>query len=87
MKNVLLSIVLFLLAFTSQAQSSIVSGNVSDSLGPLPGVNIVIKGTSKGTQTDFDGNYTLSASINDTLIYTYVGFKPVNHVITHLQTY
>ena len=40
----------------TQAQD--VSGNVSDVNGPLPGASVLVKGTTNGTQTDFDGNYT-----------------------------
>lgn len=50
-----------------------VTGTVSDSNGPLPGVNIKVKGTSVGTQTDFDGNYSVDAN-NGTLVYSYVGY-------------
>ena len=51
-----------------------ISGTVRDASGPLPGVNVIIKGTSNGTQTDFDGNYTITASTGDILVYSYVGF-------------
>ncbi|QLE02311.1 SusC/RagA family TonB-linked outer membrane protein [Galbibacter sp. BG1] len=43
---------------------------------PLPGVNIMILGTSKGTQTDFDGNYTIEAAPGDVLKFSYLGMKP-----------
>src|SRR5690606_32778022 len=39
---------------------TVVSGSVSDDMGPMPGVNIIVKGTSIGTQSDFDGNYSLT---------------------------
>lgn len=53
-----------------------ISGFVKDAYGaPLPGANIVVKGTSNGTQTDFDGKYTLNDVADDAvLIITYVGF-------------
>ena len=55
------SILLFLLMFASgYAQNLTVSGEVVDAEGlPLPGVNVFIVGTSQGTTTNFDGNYTL----------------------------
>ncbi|PZD77538.1 TonB-dependent receptor [Mesonia sp. K7] len=66
------------LAFMVQltfAQQKTVSGTVTDDQGmPLPGVNIVIKGTTVGTQTDFDGNYSLMAASGDVLVFSYVGF-------------
>ncbi|MBC9795446.1 SusC/RagA family TonB-linked outer membrane protein [Sinomicrobium weinanense] len=66
----------------AQAQIT-VSGTVSDAAGPLPGANIVVKGTNNGAQTDFDGNYTLSGVAEDAvLVFSYIGFKnqeiPVN---------
>lgn len=66
-----------LLFFTqlSLAQEKSISGTVTDGSGvPLPGVNIVVKGTTNGTQTDFDGIYTISASQGDVLVFSYVGF-------------
>ncbi|MBC9797983.1 TonB-dependent receptor plug domain-containing protein [Sinomicrobium sp. FJxs] len=53
-----------------------VSGTVMDEQGlPLVGANIVEKGTTNGTQTDFDGNFTLSAGPNVTLVISYIGFR------------
>ncbi|UOQ77524.1 SusC/RagA family TonB-linked outer membrane protein [Hymenobacter sp. 5516J-16] len=52
-----------------------VSGRVVDEKGAaLPGVNVVVKGSSTGTQTDADGRYTLTAPDNATLIFSFVGF-------------
>ena len=52
-----------------------ISGTVSTSDGsPLPGVNVLVKGTSTGTQTDFDGKYTLEVSSGDILVFSYIGF-------------
>jgi iron complex outermembrane receptor protein len=53
-----------------------VSGTVSDANGPLPGASVVVQGTTNGTQTDFDGNYTLSNVGSDAvLVVSYIGFK------------
>ena len=41
---------------------------------PLPGVNVVIKGTSTGTSTDFDGNYRIDLNNGDILVFSYVGY-------------
>ncbi|MGO2356703.1 MAG: SusC/RagA family TonB-linked outer membrane protein [Mesonia sp.] len=72
-------ILTLLLAFVVQitfAQEKTVSGTVTDDQGlPLPGVNIIIKGTSSGTQTDFDGIYNLEASNGSTLVFSYIGFE------------
>ncbi len=60
---------------TANGQQLKVTGNVTDEQNlPLPGVNIIIKGTSSGTQTDFDGNYTIMASKGDILSFTYIGY-------------
>jgi TonB-dependent SusC/RagA subfamily outer membrane receptor len=67
--------VLFLVGSFVAAQQS-VSGTVADSAGvPLPGVNVVIKGTNTGASTDFDGNFTIDAADTDVLIFSFVGFK------------
>ncbi|MBT8187131.1 MAG: SusC/RagA family TonB-linked outer membrane protein, partial [Croceitalea sp.] len=59
----------------SPTVQSTISGTVVDSNGaPLPGANVVVKGTSNGTQTDFDGNYTITADSNATLVFSYIGF-------------
>ncbi|GGK21456.1 SusC/RagA family TonB-linked outer membrane protein [Yeosuana aromativorans] len=42
---------------------------------PLPGVNVIIKGTSTGTATDFDGNYQINVKNGDVLVFSYVGYK------------
>ncbi len=53
-----------------------VSGTVSDVNGPLPGASVVLQGTTTGTQTDFDGNYTLSnVDPNGTLVFSYIGYS------------
>lgn len=52
-----------------------VSGVVSDETGPLPGATVAIKGTSTGTTTDFDGNYTLNNVPEDaTLVFSFIGY-------------
>ena len=57
-------------------QENIVSGKVVDGSGlPIPGVNILIVGTSVGTQTDFDGKYSLKAKKGNVLQFSYMGFK------------
>lgn len=72
-------ILTLLLAFVVQltfGQEKTVSGTVTDADGlPVPGVNVIIKKTSTGTQTDFDGNFSISAAPNQVLQFTYVGFK------------
>lgn len=52
-------------------------GHVLDESGlPLPGANVMLKGTDVGTTTDFDGLYSINASSNQVLVFSYVGFNP-----------
>ncbi|GGH34620.1 TonB-dependent receptor [Mangrovimonas yunxiaonensis] len=78
MKTKFSGILTLFLAFVVQlslAQEKTISGTVSDENGlPLPGVNVIVKGTSSGTQTDFDGNYSISANTGDVLAYSFVGY-------------
>jgi len=55
-------------------EAQTVSGTVSDNQGPLPGATVVVKGTATGTTADFDGNYSISASAGDVLVFSYVGY-------------
>ncbi len=63
----------FLCFGITQAQE--VSGTVSDASGPLPGASVLEKGTTNGTQTDFDGNYTLEVEAGAVLVVSYIGYK------------
>ncbi|MBU2946959.1 SusC/RagA family TonB-linked outer membrane protein [Zobellia uliginosa] len=66
----------------SYAQEKSISGNVTDEDGlPLPGVSVVVIGTTNGTQTDFDGNYTINAEEGQSLRYSYIGQKTVKREI------
>ncbi|NER12833.1 SusC/RagA family TonB-linked outer membrane protein [Leptobacterium flavescens] len=79
MKQNLFTFVLFVVMFVSNsfAQNINVTGTVTSSSdgSPLPGVNILVVGTTNGTQTDFDGKYTISASVGDVLRFSYLGLK------------
>ncbi|MFD2543562.1 SusC/RagA family TonB-linked outer membrane protein [Lacinutrix gracilariae] len=78
MKTKFSGILTLLLAFVVQftfAQEKTISGTVSDENGlPLPTATVIIQGTSTGTSTDFDGNYSISAKQGDVLIFSYVGY-------------
>src|SRR5580698_9262156 len=59
-----------------------VKGVVKDETGlPLPGVSVKIKGTSTGTQTGIDGQYTIDAKAGDVLVFTYVGYMTLEVVV------
>ena len=73
----------FLLVQQTYAQEKQITGTVTSKADgiPIPGVNVIVKGTSNGTQTDFDGNYTLTASNGDTLIFSYVGMTSAEVIV------
>ncbi|AEE19803.1 SusC/RagA family TonB-linked outer membrane protein [Dokdonia sp. 4H-3-7-5] len=76
MKTKFSGILTLLLAFVVQVSlaQTTVSGTVTEENGPLPGANVIVKGTATGTQTDFDGNYSIQASPTDVLIFSFVGY-------------
>ena len=78
---------IFLLGFSSQAyagggesplpavqQTKKITGTVSDVQGPIIGASVVVKGTSNGVATDFDGNFTLNVSQGQTVVISYIGY-------------
>ncbi|KAF2515684.1 SusC/RagA family TonB-linked outer membrane protein [Flavobacterium foetidum] len=67
-------ILLFLLSTQMKAQTA-VTGTVSDASGPIPGVNVTLKGTKTGVSTGFDGNYVINAPSNGVLVFSFIGFK------------
>jgi len=78
MKNYVLKKFLFLVLMLSGSVllAQTVTGTVTESSGPLPGVNVSVKGTQNGTTTDFDGNYTLNNISNgDVIVFSYLGYK------------
>jgi iron complex outermembrane receptor protein len=85
MKQLILRCIFLFSAITwaGVLQAQTVTGTVTEPNGPLPGANVLVKGTTNGTTTDFDGNYTINDVPSDaTLIFSYVGFAqqeiPVN---------
>lgn len=78
---------LFVLTSLVNAQENTISGTVSDLDGvPLPGVNILVKGTTTGTQSDFDGNYSILAGDGQTLVFSYLGQRTVERIIDGSNT-
>jgi iron complex outermembrane receptor protein len=74
-RRIILSIFL-LFTIVIHAQSYQVNGTVTDvNSQPLPGVSVMVEGTSRGTTTDFDGNYMIKVSLNENLIFSYVGYN------------
>ena len=79
-KTIQLSFMLFGVLFF--AQENIVSVTIeSIDGGPLPGASVFERGTTKGTQTDFDGNYKITASKGAVLIFSYLGMKSIAKIV------
>ncbi|MEL0454822.1 SusC/RagA family TonB-linked outer membrane protein [Flavobacteriaceae bacterium SZ-1-7] len=78
MKTKFSGILTLLLAFVVQitfAQEKTISGTVSDGSGlPLPGATVLVKGTTNGTSSDFDGNYAIRTSQGSILVFSFVGY-------------
>jgi hypothetical protein len=65
-----------LVAQITFAQERVVSGTVSDNAGlPIPGVNVLVKGTQTSTQTDFDGKFSIKVAPTQVLVFSYIGMK------------
>ena len=84
MKSKLIYLVFLLISASALGQEIVVQGTVFDGANsPLPGVSILIKGTSEGTATDFDGNFTLDeVPASSVLVFSYVGFKDLELTVT-----
>ena len=67
----------------SFAQEKSVSGTITSANDgfPLAGVNVIVKGTTRGVQSDFDGNYTIKANVGETLEFSFVGLKKSSAVV------
>lgn len=77
-----LMLLMFFLVQISFAQGKIVTGTVTDENGvPLPGVNIIVEGTSKGADTDFDGKYSLEVAEGQKLQFSSIGFKDQSLIV------
>ena len=63
------------------AQEKTVTGTVTDQTGTLPGVSVILKGTNKGVETDFNGKYTIKANQGDVLIFRFVGLKTTEKTV------
>lgn len=63
-----------------------IKGTVTDEMNmPLPGTNILVKGTKIGTQTDFDGNYEIKAEVNQTLIFSYLSYYSKEIILSNIS--
>jgi TonB-linked SusC/RagA family outer membrane protein len=88
MKSIILSLFLSFVGVIATAQTYEIQGTVTDPNGmPLPGVSIVVQNTTKGTTTDFDGNYAISnVAQGETLVFSFMGFTTQQIAISSSQT-
>lgn len=90
MRNPYKGILMLLMTLVVQltfAQEKIITGTVTDENGiTIPGVNVIIKSSSVGTQTDFDGKFTLKANVGDIINFSFIGRKPINITVGSLNT-
>ncbi len=78
MKHLLHILAIVFIAIQVQAQERTITGIVTDNSGlPIAGVNVIVKNTSNGIQTNFDGEYKLKAFVGQTIVYSYIGFITV----------
>jgi len=84
MKKIICLFVLLSFSIVSQAQKITVSGIIKEKSSdtPLPGVSVVLKGTTIGNISDFNGEYSIKASIGDVLVFSYLGYKSVELKVT-----
>lgn len=82
-KVILIVILLFAVHAAFSQEMRIISGVMKDVSGePLPGVNVLVKGTNKGTVTDIDGKYSITAPLGAILIYSFIGFINEEVIVT-----
>jgi len=82
-KQLFFTISMMLLSYTAFGQNGLTGQVIDNNNMPLPGVSVVIKGTTAGAITDFDGNYNLNTELSDStvLVFSYVGFKTQEIVV------
>ena len=80
-KNYLMMLLIFAVS-SVWAQTEIITGTVVDDSGmPLPGANVIIEGTTTGTLTDFDGNFSIEAARGDVLLISFLGYETQEVVV------
>ncbi|MFC7773505.1 vWA domain-containing protein [Flavobacterium sp. GCM10027622] len=79
-KSIIASYVLLISSFVF-AQEKTITGIVSDATGPIPGANVVVKGTNRGTSTYFDGSYSIKAKEGEKLVFSFMGMQDVTKTV------
>ncbi|CAM3667273.1 SusC/RagA family TonB-linked outer membrane protein [Flavobacterium chungbukense] len=88
MKKKIKGFAILVFLFTVQlffAQEKTISGIVSDASGPIPGVNVMLKGTKSGVQSDLNGKYSIKAKTGDVLTFSYMGMKDLNLTVSSVS--
>src|SRR5690606_7967248 len=84
----ILPVFLLIYSMGTYAQDKIVTGTITDAGGvPVPGANIIIKGTQTGTASDFDGNYSIAVNPGQTLVFSSIGFTTTEVPIGQSDVY
>jgi len=89
MKTKINGILTLLLAFMVQitfAQERTISGVVSDKMGPIADISVKVKGTTSGTVTDFDGNYSVKAKTGDVLVFSHIAYVDTEKTVGNADT-
>ena len=82
-RKVILTMCLLVAVMTAWAQKVNVTGQVTDEQGePLIGVTVKVLGTTTGSVTDFEGNYSVSVDKGSSLEFSYIGYKPITVKVT-----
>jgi len=82
MKRLFILVALFMGAASMAFAQNIVTGTVEDADGPLIGASVLVQGTTRGTITDFDGNFTIEANVGDKLEFSYMGYSAQTITVT-----
>ncbi|HLW07282.1 MAG TPA: SusC/RagA family TonB-linked outer membrane protein, partial [Marinilabiliaceae bacterium] len=80
------SLLFFIFNLHTHAQTISISGQITDGQTPISGASIIIKHTVKGTISDFDGRFELYAEKTDTLLISYLGYKPMELTVGNRRT-
>ena len=87
MKKIILILIVIFTTQVTLAQVKTIKGSVADKTGmPMPGVNVAIKGESKGTITDIDGKFSIEAPKGKTLVFSYLGMETKNIALGDAST-
>ncbi len=86
LSGILTLLLVLVVQITFAQQMKTITGTVTDGEGlPLPGVNVLVKNTSRGTQTDFNGEYSINAQLGEVVVFSYVGFETAEYPVGEID--